>query len=179
MPSFSNLGRIRAALFGASAKDLELRGLAIWRDMLIGGSQEVRSVRLRRLRVIGSDNNEAELVSDVIEWALLLRWNILITATPGKPTIRFSTAIRSPFFEIVTGDTDSKTWGARPESNKVGRARLSQPRRGLHEALMDDFGVADAPRTFKGYQSLLGLPATAPAHDFFGQIVDSDGPPMT
>jgi hypothetical protein len=44
---------------------------------------------------------------------------------------------------------------------------------------MDDFGVADAPRTFKGYQSLLGLPATAPAHDFFGQIVDSDGPPMT
>src|SRR5579872_3011286 len=25
------------------------------------------------------DNNEAELVSDVIEWALLLRWNTLIT----------------------------------------------------------------------------------------------------
>ena len=29
--------------------------------------------------------------------------------------------------------------------------------------------------SFKWYQSLLGLPQTAPAHDFFGQIVDSDG----
>ncbi|MBV9459333.1 MAG: VOC family protein [Bradyrhizobium sp.] len=36
-------------------------------------------------------------------------------------------------------------------------------------------GVADVPRSFTWYQSLLGLPATAPAHDYFGQIVDSDG----
>ena len=36
-------------------------------------------------------------------------------------------------------------------------------------------GVADVPRSFKWYQSLLGLPETAPAHDDFGQIVDSDG----
>src|SRR6476660_1966232 len=36
-------------------------------------------------------------------------------------------------------------------------------------------GVADVPQSFKWYQSLLGLPQTAPAHDFFGQIVDSDG----
>jgi catechol 2,3-dioxygenase-like lactoylglutathione lyase family enzyme len=36
-------------------------------------------------------------------------------------------------------------------------------------------GVADVPRSFKWYQSLLGLPETAPAHDFFGQIVDADG----
>jgi len=35
--------------------------------------------------------------------------------------------------------------------------------------------VADVLLSFKWYQSLLGLPATAPAHDFFGQIVDSDG----
>jgi catechol 2,3-dioxygenase-like lactoylglutathione lyase family enzyme len=36
-------------------------------------------------------------------------------------------------------------------------------------------GVADVARSFSWYQSLLGLPETAPAHDYFGQIVDSDG----
>jgi catechol 2,3-dioxygenase-like lactoylglutathione lyase family enzyme len=36
-------------------------------------------------------------------------------------------------------------------------------------------GVADVSRSFNWYESLLGLPATAPAHDDFGQIVDSDG----
>jgi catechol 2,3-dioxygenase-like lactoylglutathione lyase family enzyme len=36
-------------------------------------------------------------------------------------------------------------------------------------------GVADVPRSFKWYQSLLGLPEAAPAHDDFGQIMDSDG----
>jgi catechol 2,3-dioxygenase-like lactoylglutathione lyase family enzyme len=36
-------------------------------------------------------------------------------------------------------------------------------------------GVGDVARSFKWYQSLLGLPETAPAHDYFGQILDSDG----
>jgi catechol 2,3-dioxygenase-like lactoylglutathione lyase family enzyme len=36
-------------------------------------------------------------------------------------------------------------------------------------------GVADVPQSFQWYQSLLGLPETAPAHDYFGQILDSDG----
>src|SRR5215510_13794779 len=36
-------------------------------------------------------------------------------------------------------------------------------------------GVADVPRSFRWYQSLLGRPETAPAHDYFGQILDSDG----
>ena len=36
-------------------------------------------------------------------------------------------------------------------------------------------GVADVLQSFRWYQSLLGLPETAPAHDYFGQIVDSDG----
>ena len=35
-------------------------------------------------------------------------------------------------------------------------------------------GVADVPASFKWYQSLLGLPATTPGHQFFGQILDSD-----
>ena len=36
-------------------------------------------------------------------------------------------------------------------------------------------GVADVPRSFAWYQSLFGLPASAPGHDYFGQIVDTDG----
>ena len=36
-------------------------------------------------------------------------------------------------------------------------------------------GVKDVTHSCKWYQSLLGQPATAPAHDDFGQIVDSDG----
>jgi catechol 2,3-dioxygenase-like lactoylglutathione lyase family enzyme len=36
-------------------------------------------------------------------------------------------------------------------------------------------GVADVGRSFKWYQSLFGQPATLPAHDIFGQILDADG----
>jgi catechol 2,3-dioxygenase-like lactoylglutathione lyase family enzyme len=36
-------------------------------------------------------------------------------------------------------------------------------------------GVSDVPRSFKWYQSLLGQRETPPAHDDFGQILDSDG----
>ena len=36
-------------------------------------------------------------------------------------------------------------------------------------------GVADVSASFKWYQSLLGRSETAPAHDYFGQILDSDG----
>ena len=35
--------------------------------------------------------------------------------------------------------------------------------------------VRDVPLSFKWYQALFGQQATAPAHDYFGQIVDSDG----
>src|SRR5258705_10870583 len=36
-------------------------------------------------------------------------------------------------------------------------------------------GVGDVPTSFKWYQSLFGQPETQPAHDYFGQILDSDG----
>jgi catechol 2,3-dioxygenase-like lactoylglutathione lyase family enzyme len=36
-------------------------------------------------------------------------------------------------------------------------------------------GVADVRKSCTWYQSLLGLPQTAPAHDHFGQILDADG----
>jgi catechol 2,3-dioxygenase-like lactoylglutathione lyase family enzyme len=36
-------------------------------------------------------------------------------------------------------------------------------------------GVRDVPESFKWYQSLFGQPATPPGHDYFGQIVDTDG----
>lgn len=35
--------------------------------------------------------------------------------------------------------------------------------------------VADVPRSFMWYQSLLGTAETVPAHDHFGQIIDADG----
>src|SRR5690242_6743475 len=36
-------------------------------------------------------------------------------------------------------------------------------------------GVADVAKSFRWYQSLFGQAPTQPAHDFFGQIVDTDG----
>jgi catechol 2,3-dioxygenase-like lactoylglutathione lyase family enzyme len=36
-------------------------------------------------------------------------------------------------------------------------------------------GVADVAGSFKWYQSLFGQAETTPGHDYFGQIVDSDG----
>lgn len=36
-------------------------------------------------------------------------------------------------------------------------------------------GVRDVPGSMKWYQSLFGQPFTPPAHDYFGQILDSDG----
>ena len=36
-------------------------------------------------------------------------------------------------------------------------------------------GVGDVPRSFKWYQALFGQLTTLPAHDYFGQILDSDG----
>jgi hypothetical protein len=36
-------------------------------------------------------------------------------------------------------------------------------------------GVADVPKSFKWYQSLLCLAEAVPAHDYFGRAVDSDG----
>jgi catechol 2,3-dioxygenase-like lactoylglutathione lyase family enzyme len=36
-------------------------------------------------------------------------------------------------------------------------------------------GVRDVPASFKWYQSLFGQPETSPSHDYFGQILDTDG----
>ena len=36
-------------------------------------------------------------------------------------------------------------------------------------------GVRDVGRSFAWYQSLFGQPASAPAHDHFGQLLDADG----
>ena len=36
-------------------------------------------------------------------------------------------------------------------------------------------GVNHVPSSFKWYQSLFGQPETPPAHDYFGQILDTDG----
>ena len=36
-------------------------------------------------------------------------------------------------------------------------------------------GVADVAASYRWYQSLLGLAPSAPAHDYFGQLLDADG----
>jgi catechol 2,3-dioxygenase-like lactoylglutathione lyase family enzyme len=36
-------------------------------------------------------------------------------------------------------------------------------------------GVRDVPASFRWYQSLFGQSETAPAHEYFGQILDTDG----
>jgi catechol 2,3-dioxygenase-like lactoylglutathione lyase family enzyme len=36
-------------------------------------------------------------------------------------------------------------------------------------------GVRDVAASFEWYQSLFGQPATAPAHEYWGQILDGDG----
>jgi catechol 2,3-dioxygenase-like lactoylglutathione lyase family enzyme len=36
-------------------------------------------------------------------------------------------------------------------------------------------GVADVARSLAWYQALLGVPASQPDHDYFGQILDGDG----
>lgn len=36
-------------------------------------------------------------------------------------------------------------------------------------------GVGDVRRSFQWYQALLGQPISAPAHNYFGQILDADG----
>ena len=36
-------------------------------------------------------------------------------------------------------------------------------------------GVADVARSVRWYQSLFGQPKSPPAHDYFGQILDTDG----
>jgi catechol 2,3-dioxygenase-like lactoylglutathione lyase family enzyme len=36
-------------------------------------------------------------------------------------------------------------------------------------------GVADVARSLGWYQSLFGQPRSTPAHDYFGQILDTDG----
>ena len=36
-------------------------------------------------------------------------------------------------------------------------------------------GVNDVSSSFKWYQALFGQPAALPVHDYFGQVLDSDG----
>jgi catechol 2,3-dioxygenase-like lactoylglutathione lyase family enzyme len=36
-------------------------------------------------------------------------------------------------------------------------------------------GVSDVPASFNWYQAIFGQPETPPGHDYFGQILDTDG----
>lgn len=45
----------------------------------------------------------------------------------------------------------------------------------VHEAHVAIIGVRDVPGSVGWYQALFGQPATPPGHDYFGQILDTDG----
>jgi len=58
----------------------------------------------------------------------------------------------------------------------AGRSKLDLGRKGDGvKRTWTIIGVTDVPGSFKWYQALFGQPATLPAHDYFGQILDSDG----
>jgi len=48
-------------------------------------------------------------------------------------------------------------------------------KRKLMKRIWTIIGVKDVPKSFKWYQSLFAQPETAPGHDYWGQIVDTDG----
>jgi catechol 2,3-dioxygenase-like lactoylglutathione lyase family enzyme len=57
-----------------------------------------------------------------------------------------------------------------------GRSKLELIRRGdPMKRTWTIIGVGDVPGSVKWYQALFGQLATLPAHDYFGQILDSDG----
>ena len=53
--------------------------------------------------------------------------------------------------------------------------RHASPQEDAVKRIWTIIGVADVASSFRWYQSLLGLSKTSPAHEHFGQIVDSDG----
>ena len=63
---------------------------------------------------------------------------------------------------------------SRPVRSRVP-SRASEDRGSRVRRNWTIIGVSDVAGSFNWYQSLLGLPQTAPAHDNFGQILDSDG----
>jgi len=54
-------------------------------------------------------------------------------------------------------------------------ARLSSRRRSIITRIWTIIGVHDVRSSSKWYQTLFGQPETAPAHEYFGQLLDSDG----
>jgi catechol 2,3-dioxygenase-like lactoylglutathione lyase family enzyme len=52
---------------------------------------------------------------------------------------------------------------------------IVRPQEKLMKRTWTIIGVADVAHSFKWYQSLFGQPATLPAHNDFGQILDTDG----
>ena len=53
--------------------------------------------------------------------------------------------------------------------------RSVRPREGLVKRTWTIIGVADVALSFRWYQSLFGQAEEGPAHEYFGQILDTDG----
>ena len=66
-------------------------------------------------------------------------------------------------------------WGFEVGASVDGQLGWSGRTRNPVKRTWTIIGVGDVLRSFNWYQSLFGQPETAPAHDYFGQILDSDG----
>ncbi len=65
-----------------------------------------------------------------------------------------------------------------PEAEPRSPAALPAPCPSTHHRTKSDraiIGVRDVPRSFRWYQTLLGLAPGVPAHPDFGQLLDTDG----
>jgi len=49
-----------------------------------------------------------------------------------------------------------------------------QPHKVIMKRTWTIIGVADVARSYRWYQTLFGQPTSAPAHDYFGQILDTE-----
>jgi predicted enzyme related to lactoylglutathione lyase len=67
----------------------------------------------------------------------------------------------------------TKTEHARPSREQLTRSVT--PQEESMKRTWTIIGVADVARSFNWYQSLFGQPRSAPAHDYFGQVLDTDG----
>jgi catechol 2,3-dioxygenase-like lactoylglutathione lyase family enzyme len=67
------------------------------------------------------------------------------------------------------GDIDAQAGDGGGHHNGASKAAFDMKR------TWTIIGVKDVPLSFRWYQTLFGQPVTSPGHDYWGQILDSDG----
>jgi catechol 2,3-dioxygenase-like lactoylglutathione lyase family enzyme len=60
-------------------------------------------------------------------------------------------------------------------ANRAALSSIVRPHGSVVKRTWTIIGVANVALSLEWYQELLGLPRTSPAHDYFGQVMDTDG----